>query len=219
MQSTDREEFNAHLRKLCGGYDVFPSPDKLDGFWTGLQKLSLVQLSRVVDYALSEDGPDKFPNVHAMWDLWHELRRGGSSAQNDPAPADKPVATLAETLCAYATLKLALSPVERARPWEYRYREWWVDGKRQSELNAVHIERSKGGVTRITVADMLGDVEGHKKALLSFERGAKHAPKLVLGALVAPDARPALELSDLDDAVSAPEKQAAANFFDEPVTW
>jgi hypothetical protein len=223
MQSTDREQFATQIRTLLGAHGEFPSPDKVEAYWIGFGKLTLIQFGRLIEYALSEDGPDTMPTVPQLWSCWREMRRQGVNGHGTPdaPPAEKPVATIAETLCAYATLKLALSPVERARPWEYRYREWWVEGKRESELNAVHIERTKGGVTRITVADMLGDVEGHRKALATFARGAQPTSNALskTGALVAPDARPALELSDLDHAVSAPEKQAAANFFDEPVTW
>jgi hypothetical protein len=230
MQSTDREEFNALLRKFMGGYDAFPNPDKIEAYWTGLQKMTLSQLSRIIDHALSEEGPDKLPNVHGVWDLHRDMRRTGSNGiapVHEAPPGEKPVATLQEQLCAYAMDKLRLSPSEICAPWEYRYREWWVDGKRNSTLTAVLIMRDNFVVSSITVAEMFADIEGHAKVMSMFKRiGSPRPPRETerkagltpVGALVAAQASAGVILLE-DPVVSPAEEEAAENFFDEPITW
>jgi hypothetical protein len=44
---------STQMRKLCGGYDVFPSPDRIEAYRIGLQKLSRAQLGRVIERAPS----------------------------------------------------------------------------------------------------------------------------------------------------------------------
>jgi len=124
MQNTDREEFNAQMRKLCGGLDVFPSADKVEAYWTGLEKMSLPQFVRIVNFALSEEGPEKMPNVPQVWAMYRDMRRSGPNAVQDAPPGDKPVGTIAEQLCTYAVMRHRFSAAERSRTWEYRYREW-----------------------------------------------------------------------------------------------
>jgi len=223
MQNTDREEFNALLRKFMGGYDAFPNPDKIEAYWTGLQKMTLPQLSRIIDHALSEEGPDKLPNVHGVWDLHREMRRSGSNGiapVHDAPPGEKPVATLQEQLCAYAMDHLHLTPHEIAAPWEYTFSEWWVERQRNSALTGVRITRETQVVSTLTVAQMYADTEGHARVMAMFKRVASRSNGLAkTGVLIAPDV-PSLELSgSIEDAVSPAEEKVAANFFDEPVTW
>ena len=236
MQVTDRDEFNALLRKFMGGYDAFPNPDKIEAYWTGLQKMTMPQLSRIIDHALSEEGPDKLPNVHGVWDLHRDMRRTGANGVapvHDTPPGEKPIATLQEQLCAYAMDILRLSPREIAWPWEYEHREWWVDGKRNSSLSAVLISRDNLTTTRVTVAQMHGDAEGHARVMSMFRRitqrgGIKHDAQLVAAqaerkpmtavALLIAEAAPTRVVME-DPIVSEPERRAAESFFDEPVTW
>jgi hypothetical protein len=178
MQSTDQDQCYAQLRKLFAGFDLAPSEDRLEAFWTGLTKMSLPQLSRAVEYALSEDYDEKLKAVHQVWDIHRQLRHRGPNAVPEAAPSDQPVATLAAQLCAYAVAKIRPTSGEAARPWEYIYREWWIEGKPNAELIAVRIERDTGTVTRVAVADMLGDREGYARALRSFAPGPKPTSRI-----------------------------------------
>jgi hypothetical protein len=213
VQSTDREEFNSQMRKFFGGYDVFPSPDKIEAYWIGLQKLTLVQLGRVMERALSEDGPDKMPNVPQVWNLHRDIRRVGPNAVQDPAPPGKPLASLQEQLCAYAMDLHPLSPREIAAPWEYDFREWWVDKQRNSSLTAVMITRDDYSILRVTVAEMFADTERHARVMAMFkrigERGGQRAKTLLVSQTVA---GPILMA---DPEVSEGERVAAEEYFDD----
>jgi hypothetical protein len=69
MLSTDREEFLALLGKLCAGYDRPCTKAREEAYWSGLGKMSLLQFARAVDVALGEEGPEKFPTPHTLWEL------------------------------------------------------------------------------------------------------------------------------------------------------
>lgn len=74
MLSTDRKDFEALLVPLCAGFNV-PLADRPDAYWRGLQKMSLIEFSRVVDHALGEDGPDKIPTTKQCWSIRNQLRK------------------------------------------------------------------------------------------------------------------------------------------------
>lgn len=83
MLSTDRQEFETQCATLCAGFNVPPTKERIEAFWIGLKNMSLLQFVRVVEHALSEDGPDKFPTPKGMWALHR-------AAKSHPANADQP---------------------------------------------------------------------------------------------------------------------------------
>lgn len=74
MLSTDRAEFESQLGKLCAGLNVPMTTERIEAYWTGLAKMSLLQFVRVIDHALGEDGPDKFPTVPGIWKILKAAR-------------------------------------------------------------------------------------------------------------------------------------------------
>jgi len=74
MLSTDRTEFETQVGTLCGGFNVPATRERQDAFWTGLAKMTLVEFVRCVEFALSEEGPDKFPTTKAVWKLHREIK-------------------------------------------------------------------------------------------------------------------------------------------------
>lgn len=80
MLSTDREDFDVQLSLLCQGYGFWVG-DRSNAYWKGLSKMQLSQFARCVEFALSEDGPEKIPNVHGIWKIYRSLRT--------PAPVAK----------------------------------------------------------------------------------------------------------------------------------
>lgn len=88
--------------------------------------------------------------------------------------------TIQEQLCAYAALMLHSSFDRRqfGLPWTYLYREWLDESRpkhmqRCAECTGVMIPEwdEHHPEVRISVAQMLGDKEGHAKALRSFQPG------------------------------------------------
>jgi hypothetical protein len=74
MLSTDRTEFEAQLGKLCAGLNVPMTPERVEAYWTGLSKMSLLQFVRSVDHALGENGAAKFPTVPQIWIIHRNLK-------------------------------------------------------------------------------------------------------------------------------------------------
>lgn len=68
MQTTEQTEFEGHVARLFAGYGVPATEDRHASFWTAFKVLSLLEFSRMVDHALSEQGLLKEkPSVPAMW--------------------------------------------------------------------------------------------------------------------------------------------------------
>jgi hypothetical protein len=89
MLSTDREEFDAQVAILCAGSNV-PVGDRAEAYWKGCGKMTLIEFARVVEFALSESGPDKIPTTKQCWMIRNELKRGPAQTQQAlpirPAP-------------------------------------------------------------------------------------------------------------------------------------
>jgi hypothetical protein len=83
MLSTDQPEFWEQLATLCAGFNIPVTTERKEAYWTGLRKMNLVQFVRVVEYALSEDGPDKFPTTKAIWNL-HKAARAQATQVTQP---------------------------------------------------------------------------------------------------------------------------------------
>lgn len=88
MYSTDREQFDVQLSLLCQGYGFWVG-DRSEAYWKGLSKMSLPSFARCVEFALSEDGPEKIPNVHGVWKIHRGLRASGPN-QEGTAPQKEP---------------------------------------------------------------------------------------------------------------------------------
>ena len=73
MLSTDRTEFDAQLEILCAGYDR-PVGNRSEAYWKACAKMSLIEFARIVEHAISPDGPTKFPSTHDVWDILKKLR-------------------------------------------------------------------------------------------------------------------------------------------------
>jgi len=85
MLSTDRPEFEAQLAALCAGFNVPATKERQEAYWTGLSKMSLPQFVRTVEYALGEDGPEKFPTTGFMWKLYKQAKNQSQTIkQNVP---------------------------------------------------------------------------------------------------------------------------------------
>lgn len=177
MQSTERAEFDEQVKLLFAGFNVPTSTERLEAYWKGASKMSMIEFARCVEAALGEDGPEKLPTAPAMWHIRSKLKaRAQGPQQISVATTD---ATVQEQLCAYALIKLPhLSREAIAKPWSYSYREWRDPARpkgmeRCSECVGVSIEDSDGDVFSFKVADMLGDADGYARALRSFKPGAR----------------------------------------------
>jgi hypothetical protein len=75
MLSTDRIDFDKQITVMIGGFPgYFLTPERLESYWRGLQKMQMSMLVRIVDHVLSEQGPEKIPSVSAIWKIYRELR-------------------------------------------------------------------------------------------------------------------------------------------------
>jgi hypothetical protein len=86
MISSEQTEFNTLFDQVCAGLGAIPSDARRAAYWKGLSKMSLIQFSRVVDFCLSDEGPDKFPTVPGVWKLWRVIAAAARSRSMPPPP-------------------------------------------------------------------------------------------------------------------------------------
>lgn len=72
MLSTERPQFDEHIKTLLAGYDRKPAPEKLEAYWRGLNRMPLLALERAINHALSEH--DELPTPKRLWFINYELR-------------------------------------------------------------------------------------------------------------------------------------------------
>ena len=85
MLTEDRPQFETLMDQLSAAYSQ-PSYDvRKEAFWKALTKMSIIQFSRVIDFCLSEDGPEKIPTAPAVWKLWRTVK-DKARAQGPKAP-------------------------------------------------------------------------------------------------------------------------------------
>lgn len=116
MLTGDREEFDKQLAILCAGWDRPVTESRATAYWSGLGKMNLVDFSRVVEHCLGERAPEKFPTVHACWELSRMLkpqRALGALAYRSIEPED--------LWLTRANLHLLrhLRTINSAQPWRY----------------------------------------------------------------------------------------------------
>lgn len=80
MNSTERPQFEEHLTQLLAGYDRKATPDRIEAYWRGLNRMPLVAFERVVDYALGEKGPEELPTPKRCWQIYRDMRAAPASA-------------------------------------------------------------------------------------------------------------------------------------------
>lgn len=74
MLNTERPDAEKLFSALLAGFDRKASPERLDAYWRGCNRMALPLLERVVDFALSERGPDSIPTPRQLWLLAREMR-------------------------------------------------------------------------------------------------------------------------------------------------
>jgi hypothetical protein len=78
MQSSDRTEFEESLAMLCAAYNVPKTEARSAAYWLGLEKMSLLQFVRCIEYQLGENGNFKMPTISDIWQIPKKLRAGGA---------------------------------------------------------------------------------------------------------------------------------------------
>jgi hypothetical protein len=96
MQLQDREEFRAQLEKLCAAFNVPCTEAREEAYFRAFSRLSLIAFARLVDAALDENGPQKLPTVHDLWELYKHTK--GAKSQAPPADDPDHLAYLANRL-------------------------------------------------------------------------------------------------------------------------
>lgn len=184
MQSTDREEFEIQLARLCAGFNVPVTKHRVNAYWSGCAKMSLLQMSRAIDEALGEHGPDDLPTTKILWKILRGGRTSGPAGVHTsaPTPQDEGPSIQAQ-LCEYAALHVhdlsgpkGMTLKEYSRPWTYVYREWWDATRpkgfeRCAECVGLVIDLDNGKRLGWSVAAMIADTEGHQRVLKNFRPG------------------------------------------------
>jgi hypothetical protein len=91
MLSGDRTDFDALMKELCHGLGCLPHPERLDGYWKGLAKMSLIQFGRLQEFLLSADSPvSKLPPVPELWKIWRQFQSKSRAQVQTPNPIAPP---------------------------------------------------------------------------------------------------------------------------------
>jgi hypothetical protein len=194
MLSTDRADFEDHVKALCAGYNV-PLGDRIEAYWKGMQKMSLAEFARCVEHALGEEGPEKIPTTGQLWKIRKALKAYPVTGK---ANIDTSLGTIQEQLCEYAAMKLHVDKQEfdegmrgikpplknlweYSRPWTYVYREWRDPALVRKDTNpegkgaecvGIIIDLDNNNRIGWTVATMLADPL-YPKVLAHFKPGPR----------------------------------------------
>lgn len=91
MLTVERPQFEDELAVLCAGFDVPATTARKEAYWRALNRMQLGTFTRLVEFALSEDGPDDLPTAPKLWQLYRELRtrwnRPAEPEQHQPVDA------------------------------------------------------------------------------------------------------------------------------------
>lgn len=92
MNSLERADFDAQMKKLCIGLNVLPSPDRLQAYFDGLNKMSLIQFSRVVEACLEEHSAceGKMPTIPQVWKIWNAVRERARASERRTVQEQSP---------------------------------------------------------------------------------------------------------------------------------
>jgi hypothetical protein len=80
VNNSERAAFEDQIRQLFAGYNVPATQERIEAYWRGLQRMQLATVTRVVDHALGEDGPERLPTAPQLWGLYRDLRASSAPA-------------------------------------------------------------------------------------------------------------------------------------------
>jgi hypothetical protein len=86
VQTTDRPEFETNLAQLCAGFNVPLTAERIEAYWSGLQKMQISTFARVVEHCLGQDGPERIPTAPACWTVSKKIRSRPRPEQEDAEP-------------------------------------------------------------------------------------------------------------------------------------
>lgn len=90
MLAAERSEFEQMVRVLCAGFNVPATAERIEAYWRGCNRMSLLTFGRVVDHALEEFESDRNgpPTVPQMWGLFRDLRERAPAPEQISEPLD-----------------------------------------------------------------------------------------------------------------------------------
>jgi hypothetical protein len=92
QSSTEQPEFQGHVARLFAGFGIPATDERQAAFWTAFKILSLLEFSRMVDQALSENGLKEKPNVPVMWGVRAGMKSRAASVYHEGASTPVAVA-------------------------------------------------------------------------------------------------------------------------------
>lgn len=126
MQQTDRPEFDKQITVMMGGFPgYFLTPERLESYWRGLQKMPMSSVIRVVDFVLSEDGPKKIPSVSEMWDTYRNLKARADNREK--VAAGTTTITLSREQHLLHLRRMALTVARREKMPKFRDKIVWYE--------------------------------------------------------------------------------------------
>lgn len=85
------DDWDRAFAELCAGYDKPATNERRAAYRKSLSKMHIGAWQQLVDYCLSEKGPEKFPTTYALWNVSRELRRQRARAPEQAQDDDPPM--------------------------------------------------------------------------------------------------------------------------------
>ncbi len=74
MNSTERPVFEDRCKVLLAGFNTMVTPERLEAYWTGLNRMPLGTFERCLSHVLGPEAPDRLPTPGQLWRVSKELR-------------------------------------------------------------------------------------------------------------------------------------------------
>lgn len=84
MNTEDRSAFDTRLAQVFGAIDKPFSPARADGFWKGLERMSLQQFNRACDQVLRELEAGEAPRTFTVASVWRAYKALRAAAPEQP---------------------------------------------------------------------------------------------------------------------------------------
>lgn len=144
----DVSQFELQLRTLCAGFNVPPTPERLEAYEKAFGKLNAAMWARMVEHCLAEAGPNRMPTVRELWDIRRELRVGPPQYIHERKETDGwqgDAWDLAANRHLYAYLLATVLPAGAAAPMArnpmafVRYKHAWARDMREAADAQGHV--------------------------------------------------------------------------------
>lgn len=110
------DDFDRAFAKLCAAFNVPCTNERRSAYRQAFGKIHLAGWERLIEYCLSEEGPEKFPTVKQLWILRKEMRHSAPAAREPEKAWDPWLVRANLALLSHIRTELAAAPLLWGEP-------------------------------------------------------------------------------------------------------